>query len=246
VDSSEKPRLDLAEQVLPGPLFDALANVFSQPLSGCMLVGGSALSGFYAGHRRSDDLDLFTANEDAQVATYRAVQSLRAIGVTFEKEFHTPGFFKGTCVHRNHRFTIDIVKETNLFRFARSVNLPNGIVVADLDTLFITKAATLVSRCSEKDLYDLLWLFDHLEGLTYETLIEAGAKLDTGVTGESLLLSVSGTVLREEACGFSLDPNLSAKSIHAQLVRFFLRDRPPPPLKDLVRQVRRWVEKEKK
>ena len=50
----QKPKSRLAADVLPAPLHRALTHVFSSGLSGCMLVGGTALAGYYAAHRRSD------------------------------------------------------------------------------------------------------------------------------------------------------------------------------------------------
>ena len=67
---AREPQSSLAEQVLPGPLYQALTHVFGQGVSGCMLVGGTALAGYYAGHRRSDDLDLFTEDAFSQRAAY--------------------------------------------------------------------------------------------------------------------------------------------------------------------------------
>ena len=69
----DQPDLSLARRVLPAPLLRALQHVFAQGLSGCMLVGGTALAGFYAGHRRSDDLDLFTETGEDQSAAVLAV-----------------------------------------------------------------------------------------------------------------------------------------------------------------------------
>ena len=45
-----------------------------------MLVGGTALAGYYAGHRRSDDLDLFVRDEAACRAAVLAVKSLVTLG----------------------------------------------------------------------------------------------------------------------------------------------------------------------
>ena len=64
-----KPSLELAKKGLPAPLYQCLEYFFQQDIPSLILVGGTALSGFYAGHRRSDDLDLFTKNADSQKAT---------------------------------------------------------------------------------------------------------------------------------------------------------------------------------
>lgn len=83
----------LADRVLPAPLLHSLRHVFAQRISGCMLVGGTALSGFYAGHRRSDDLDLFTGSATAFKQTVLAVRSLRTIGVGLEERSHSNQYY---------------------------------------------------------------------------------------------------------------------------------------------------------
>ena len=63
--------------MLPFPLLQALRHVFAQGLNDCVLVGGTALAGFYAGHRRSDDLDLFTGSATAFTQAVLAVRVQR-------------------------------------------------------------------------------------------------------------------------------------------------------------------------
>lgn len=244
-----KPKLKLAQKILPSPLYQCLEYFFKQNIPNLVLVGGTALSGFYAGHRRSDDLDLFTKDIDSQKAATLAAKSLLALGVKFTYEFQTHPYYKAVCEFKNHSFTIDVVLDSNLFRIGQFETLSNGITVASLETLLMTKAATLVSRCGEKDLYDLLWLFDQDPELNFKKLIEAGQKIDGGVNGETMLLAISGTKLNKEACNFSLNPKLSATHIYEKLVRFqkdiishlrlFLENQPTPPLKNLIRAIKK-------
>lgn len=245
---TEKPRLDLAKKVLPASLYGCLEYIFSKPISGLALCGGTALSGFYAGHRRSDDLDLFTKDEAAQEGAVRLVKSLNSIGVQFLEEFHTAAYYKATCQKKDHRFTVDVVWDPHLFQVGHFEVLSNGIQVADLDTLLMTKAATLVSRCSEKDLYDLMWLFDHHSPLEFKGLIELGKKIDQGVNGETVLLSVSGALLHEDACHFS--QTLNAKEIFKSIKKFqkefivhlsqFLKDQSSSPLKEIIKKIKQF------
>ncbi|MEW6751646.1 MAG: nucleotidyl transferase AbiEii/AbiGii toxin family protein [Candidatus Latescibacterota bacterium] len=71
-----------AARALPAPLYRALTRVFAQGISGCVLVGGTALAGYYAEHRRSDDLDLFTRDEPPFRAAVLAARSVAALGAT--------------------------------------------------------------------------------------------------------------------------------------------------------------------
>lgn len=245
----EKPSSELAAKVLPKPLLRALRHVFAQRLSGCMLVGGTALAGFYAGHRRSDDLDLFTVDEASQEAAVLAVLSLERLGASVETRQRSAQYFRALCALEGHRFTADVALHPPLFRAGRSLRLSEGIVVADLETLLLLKASALLSRCSEKDLYDLLFLLEGREGLSVEGLVEKAAALDAGATPENLLIAVLGARLEESACGFALEPALRAREVFRRVERFrrglakaldaLAQRRPLPPLARLIEKVRR-------
>lgn len=146
-------------------------------------------------------------------------------------------------------FTVDVVLDPRLFEVGRGVRADDGVSVADLNTLLITKSAALVSRCSEKDLYDLLWLLGSDSKFGVGDLIVLGQKIDGGVNGEAMLLSVSGTKLRKDACDFSIDPAVPAKKVYSEITQFqeklvralqqYLEQQEPGPLKDLVDRIRR-------
>lgn len=204
--SRVEPDLKIAEKVLPKPLLRAIQHIFAQNISHTSLVGGTALAGFYAGHRRSDDIDLFTQSPESKNAAIRAVESLQAIGAQLTEQMNSTHYYRALCKLENHLFTIDVVLDKNLFSIGKFNTLDDNVTVADLDTLYRMKAATLVSRCSEKDLYDLIWLFDHyLDSLIdISELIKSALSIDLGATVEGLLMSLSGASLSKEACDFGL------------------------------------------
>ena len=82
--------------------------------------------------------------------------------------------------------------DPNLFAVGSGSEADDGVMVADLDTLLKMKAATLVSRASEKDLYDLSWIFAHHRLLDLPALIGLGQEVDGGMNGEGLLISLVG------------------------------------------------------
>lgn len=255
--TSPQPDLGLARQVLPEPLFRALCHVFAQGFTqdagGCILAGGTSLAGFYAGHRRSDDLDLFTSDESQQRSTALAVKSLASIGVAFTPQNETAQYFEGVGRLDGHFFKVTAVLDQNLFRVGAAVRLAGNVRVVDLETLFKMKAATLVSRCSEKDLYDLVWLFTHFPERTFADLIRWGGEIDGGVNGEALLSSVSGAILRKDACDFALDARITAGQIYDQISEFrrrllkgvaqHLEEAPTLPLGALVHRLERLARK---
>ena len=243
-----EPDLALAERVLPPPLLRALRHVFAQRISGCMLVGGTALAGFYAGHRRSDDLDLFAEDDGSQRMAALAVRSLEGIGAGVEVRQDSAVYFRALCALEGHRFTVDVATASALFKSGRSVRLPGDILVADLDTLLMLKGAALVSRCAEKDLYDLLWILERKDAMTLRELAQAAQRFDAGASPENLLISVLGARLDMKSCDFSLDQRVSARDIHRQVsgfrkelalgLRAIAKGNRPEPLGDLVRRVR--------
>ena len=202
--------------MLPPPLLRSLRHVFAQGLSDCVLVGGTALAGFYAGHRRSDDLDLFAGSATAFTQAVLAVRSLRTIEVELEERSHSNQYFRAVCSHGELAFTVDVVLEEGGVSLS-DTNTAGDIVVAGLPALLAMKAAALVSRCSEKDLYDLLWLFGAFPERELAELVELGRSADRGVTGETLIYRIGSTELDQAACGFAAAFGTSAATVFSRI-----------------------------
>ncbi len=243
-----EPNVQLAQIALPAPLREAIVHVFAQNIQGCVLVGGTAIAGFYAAHRRSDDMDLFTQDAGAQTATVKASLSLKDIGATIDILQNTPSYFKAYVTLNGHAFTIDVVLDANLFRVGRMVILANKVVVADLKTLLKMKSATLVSRCSEKDLFDLIWLLKQAPDAALADVMSWALEIDAGAIPDSLYNVVAGTILRMEACDFSLDPQVTAADIFKTIRKFqkdlaqafedSINQKPLPPIGKLFRALK--------
>ncbi|MEW5981481.1 MAG: nucleotidyl transferase AbiEii/AbiGii toxin family protein [Acidobacteriota bacterium] len=242
---ARRPDSRLATEILPPPLYRALTHVFSHGADGVMLVGGTALAGYYAGHRRSDDLDLFTDSMPAHRAVVLAARSLEELGCTRVAERTSAHFYHATCELDGHDFTVQVVLDSNLFAVGSGASAGDGVVVADLETLLKMKAATLVSRASEKDLYDLAWLFAHARRLDIPALIAMGGEVDGGMNGEAVLIGLVGTEMREAACRFSLTESPAAvlarvTRVRAGLIRGlerYLRGQPAPPIAALIQKL---------
>ena len=233
---------------MPPLLLQALRHVFAQGLSDCVLVGGTALAGFYAGHRRSDDLDLFAGSATAFTQAVLAVRSLRTIEVELEERSHSNQYFRAVCYHRQLAFTVDVVLDEGGVSLS-DTNTAGEVVVAGLPALLAMKAAALVSRCSEKDLYDLLWLFDAFPERELAELIELGRTVDRGVTGETLIYSIGSTELDRAACTFAVEFGTSAATVYSRIsallrelltaLDLHLSRNATSTLREVVRRVRR-------
>lgn len=206
-DSTIAPDDSLSKRSLPAPLRKVIENIFTENASreDFALVGGTSLAGYYAGHRRSDDIDLFTKNSDIQEQLTRFVKSLPAIGLNLDIKMQHRGYFKALAVFEGYHFTIDVVEDGNLFSegVGEFRSTKKGILVPSPTTLLKVKAATLVSRCSEKDLFDLIWLTGRLGSPTPEEWSQLGSQIDAGVSIESILSVLTTTKLRPEACDFA-------------------------------------------
>lgn len=203
-----KPRDSLSTKTASRELKEALEHIYTQigTQNDLWLVGGTALAGFYAEHRCSEDLDLFAANQTIFADTAKAVNSLKNKGATFVAEKKSPFYYRAGVQLKNKNFTVDVVLDENIHCFGRAIKTKSGVWVADLPTLLSTKIATLVSRCSEKDLFDLHWLLNLPSHYRTGDLIKMGAEVDGGFNAESALFVLQEANLREEACGFVLHP----------------------------------------
>ncbi len=212
-----------------------------------MIVGGTALAGYYAGHRKSDDLDLFASDTAAHRATTLAARSLRDVGTQITEVQNSNQFYSGSYRLDGHDFTVQVVLDPHLFEIGVAIEASDGVRVADLETLLKLKAATLLSRCSEKDLYDLKWLFGEFSDLTVEALIALGSEVDGGMNAETALTSVVGTSLSPSACGFSLSQSREEVFQDVESLRMQIADaldkvarkQPVPAIGELIRRLKR-------
>lgn len=200
-----KPRENISERTTSAAIHKTLEQIYSEIKKGLWLVGGTAISAYYAEHRRSEDLDLFTDNP---LTLKQAVLGLRALknkGAQLLNESTSPHYYHTNISFMDHSYTVDIVVDENLHKIGKAYQTNDGVWVADLPTLFAMKVATLVSRCSEKDLFDLDWLIGQLQNFDIAKMIRKGASIDTGLNVETLLISLQGAILRKEACHFLLE-----------------------------------------
>lgn len=222
-------------EAIPKPLADVM-QLLSQTLTEKVwLVGGTALSAYYFGHRRSDDLNLFVADEASLNIAVAAARALAKEGLTLSDESRTPLYYHANASYAGHKFTIDSVLDENVHHMGHAVKTGDGLYVADLDTLFAMKAACLVSRASEKDLFDLDYLLGLLDHWDIALIISAGKTIDAGLDVETLLISLKGALLRKEACHFLL-PHSKLKVDQVFHIITTLRDKLITKLLDYARE----------
>lgn len=199
-----KPAEQISAKAVPEAIRRAVRHIFSNCGDGLWLVGGTALAGYYAEHRRSDDIDLFSADPEIHRMAVLAVKSLQTIGASFSNEKQTPFYYRANAKFLDHSFTIDVVLDEHIHSIGSAIRTPDGTLVADIKTLLAMKVACLISRCSEKDLFDLAWIFSKIGEPGAADLIAIGVAIDGGISAETLLISLHGANLKKEACHFLL------------------------------------------
>lgn len=171
-------------------LLGALAR--SELHSTYYLSGGSALAGFYLGHRVSRDLDLFTA-DDVPLETVRSFLAT------------VPGLSLRSFQRRYDRriFLIDVDGEAleieftkyNFPRLASTVVLPEGLEVDNPADILANKIAALSDRLDPKDEVDLYFLLRAADAVPFRDAL-ASAERKFEIAGlryliQSRLLSVA-------------------------------------------------------
>lgn len=158
------------------------------------LSGGTALAGFYVGHRVSRDLDLFTRDE-VPLETLRAfLGTVPGLVVeSFERRFDRRIFLVRID---GEPLEVEFTRY-DFERLAEPQRLPEGFSVEDPLDLLANKIAALADRRDPKDEIDLYFLLGEADAPTFERALEL-AQRKFGIAGlryimQSRLLAVSKT-----------------------------------------------------
>lgn len=239
------PFSKISKRAVPRAIRESVRFIFKNATGRLWFVGGSALAGYYAEHRRSDDIDLFAADELSYQSTVRAIRALKTQGARLENESMSPLFYRADAKFEDHSFTIAAVLDQNVHEVGESIQTNDGVVVASLGTLLMMKIACLVSRCSEKDLYDLDWIFKKMGTPEVKDLVSMGQGMDAGLNVETLLISLNGTALRKEACDFAIPSSGMTvdkayqiiKKLKSKLIKSLLEYEEKSPPSEMVKEL---------
>ncbi len=182
------------------PLQSDFLSAFFSNTDDFFLTGGAALIGFYGISRLTNDLDLFTLDEDAFAHSDSLVQSVVKLvraEATVLRAY--PHFRRYHLKRQEEVLELDLVCE-----FAPQVvaekSLRDGVRIDPLEEIAVNKVCTIVGRSEVRDLWDLYHLV--ARGYNLDTLIGLANRKDGGVTFESLAFVLSGlnwTALRRAA-----------------------------------------------
>jgi predicted nucleotidyltransferase component of viral defense system len=145
------------------------------------LTGGTALAAFYLHHRLSDDLDLFTLENEALGATIHPVEAIADdLGCALRRTRVSQYFQQLFLSHPQIKepLKIDMVRDFGPQYGERLVR--DGIIVDALDNIAANKVCALFGRADIKDFVDLYFILQ--EGYELEELFEMAREKDLGLT----------------------------------------------------------------
>lgn len=145
------------------------------------LTGGSALAAFHLQHRLSDDLDLFTLDDQALEASVRPLEAI-ALGLGCELELTRVSQYFQQCFLKppaqSPSLKIDVVRDFSPQYGERSTR--EGIIVDSLDNIAANKIIAIFGRADIKDFVDLYFIIQ--AGYDLDQLFEKAREKYLGLT----------------------------------------------------------------
>ncbi len=141
------------------------------------LAGGTALAGFYLGHRLSFDLDLFTGEENlVRPLAARFEMALREAGfeVVVSRRFAAFAQFVVRRGEASHK--VDLAFDSP-FRLEEPKRTELGVFVESYQDLMADKTLAYYGRSEPRDAVDVYFL---LQRHSWDALMQAAGEKDTG------------------------------------------------------------------
>jgi predicted nucleotidyltransferase component of viral defense system len=140
------------------------------------LTGGTALAEFYLGHRRSFDLDLFTAEQSLIVPFSRIAEAhLLKTGFSIKIIRRLESFAELELCWEGEKVRVQFAFDSP-YRFAPPVET-SLLLVNDFQDLVVDKLLAFFGRAEPRDAVDLYFI---LESEDFWELTELAAKKDPG------------------------------------------------------------------
>jgi len=140
------------------------------------LTGGTALAEFYLGHRKSFDLDLFTAEKGLILPFSRVVEEelKEKFSVNIVRRFET--FIEFEVSKIDERIRVQLAYDSP-FRFKKPIDSHLGVKVNDYKDLIVDKFLAFFGRAEPRDAVDLFFI---LKREDFWELTRLASKKDPG------------------------------------------------------------------
>jgi len=145
------------------------------------LGAGTALAAFYLYHRRSEDLDLFTLNQDLNFDEVNAeIQKIaHQLDLRLKHHVSTPTFLQFIFeTSKKEVLKIDVIREIPV-NFGK-VRKFDGIVVDSRENIAVSKLLSIYGRFDGKDFVDFYFL-SREEGFDFDALLKKAKKKYSGL-----------------------------------------------------------------
>lgn len=201
------------------PLQESFLQSFFQSYLGekFFLTGGTALAAFYLKHRTSQDLDLFTLDQNLNFDEVNAeVRKIAySLNLNIEHRISSPTlsqFFLKT--KQGEILKLDFVREVPI-QFGK-IKKKGGIRIDSLENIAVNKVLAIYGRLEAKDYLDLYFLIK--KGLIdFEKIFKRAQRKDVGL---NKLYFASMIV---EMVGIKHWPETFESFNHNELVNFYLK-----------------------
>lgn len=144
------------------------------------LTGGTALAAFYLQHRLSEDLDLFTTDQEVDFAAVSLEMNRmnEKLNIKIKHQISSPSFLQYILIRDKDSLKVDIVKDVPI-HFGR-VRTINRVRVDSLENISVGKLLALFGRADPKDFVDLYFLFTQKK-ISFRKLFQMAKKKDLGL-----------------------------------------------------------------
>lgn len=172
------------------------------------LTGGAALVGYYLHHRNTEDIDLFTLEDEIERGFALVNEVAREVSGEVESVQTSPDFRRLLLRRGESAIVVDLVREY-VYQIDRDKRTIGGITIDTPEEILANKLCALLSRSEVRDLVDVRAL--EFAGNSIESAVDAATKKDTGFTPAQL-----AWVLSEVRFGDDLVPPGNVSRIELQ------------------------------
>jgi len=160
------------------------------------LTGGAALSGYYLGHRATQDVDLFTTEDILEDAERILTEVADELGGTIERVRTSPEFRRRLLRRGSEAVVVGLVRDRSP-QIHQEKAVRGSVRVDTADEIFANKLCAILSRAEVRDLVDVMFL--ERAGLGLEEGLKNAARKDAGLTAGQLGYVLSQVSIGDDA-----------------------------------------------
>ena len=143
--------MELSPKGILPPLHIEVLERFFRHSQGFFLTGGTALAGFYLGHRSSNDLDLFCTDDKVFSGGQVSLEAVaREMGGKLDAIQTAPTFCRFALEQGGGNVLVDLVRDT-AYQAVKDKPSWKGVRVDAIEDITANKLCTVLSRFELRD-----------------------------------------------------------------------------------------------